>query len=380
MNIPPSTDPSENQSTRGAHLATRSVGSAARLPDQVLLITLTLALGIWAATGIPLTPLRPWFLPYLLQIDLFLLVGLLSLFAIRGARCIGRHRRVHLTRLRALARRHFGAEPIYHAFRYSVFVVLIITLHTSLKQSIPFINPRVFDAPLIAVERAVHFGINPAWDLLATPAPAWWIAFLDITYFLWFPIMPLSAALFLTHRHRIRRDQYFAAFMAVWLVGVLIGIAVPSYGPCYVDPAHFPPRGMIICNRIQHELWEHYTNLGHIASAGDGGMVFGYGLMAMPSLHVTVCCLYGIFLWSYGPWWRWLSITYAALIFLGSLYSGWHYAIDGYAGLLIAWLTTWAVRRLPNPYPLRRTTESRVMPRHHYPVRQPADAPGSAFI
>lgn len=94
-------------------------------------------------------------------------------------------------------------------------------------------------------------------------------------------------------------------------------------------------------------LWDHYTTLTEITLFGAGNLMYGCGLMALPSLHVTVVCLFAIFLWNEGFWLRWGSITFALLIFIGSVISGWHYAIDGYAGLLIALLVTRAVSRLP---------------------------------
>ena len=65
----------------------------------------------------------------------------------------------------------------------------------------------------------------------------------------------------------------------------------------------------------------------------------------------AICVLYVIFMWNEKPIWRWGSIIYAVLIFLGSLYSGWHYAIDGYAGALIAITVTWITAKLPQMQP-----------------------------
>jgi membrane-associated phospholipid phosphatase len=66
--------------------------------------------------------------------------------------------------------------------------------------------------------------------------------------------------------------------------------------------------------------------------------------MAMPSMHITVVALYAMFFWREGGWRRWGSIAFAVLIFLGSLYSGWHYAIDGYVGVSLAALCMWLTR------------------------------------
>jgi hypothetical protein len=199
---------------------------------------------------------------------------------------------------------------------------------------------------LIAIEKWIHFGLNPAWELANLNPPLWWTKLLDINYYLWFIIKPLFFSYFLTHRNKNKRDHFISVYLGVWVVGVLIGLAVPSHGPCYVDPEHFPVETMRISQHVQDKLWEAYQNLSRITFSGNGGMTFGMGLMALPSLHVTVCILYVYFFWSEGLWWRWGTIIFTLMIFLGSLYSGWHYAIDGYVGILIVLLVAWTTKNL----------------------------------
>ena len=60
-----------------------------------------------------------------------------------------------------------------------------------------------------------------------------------------------------------------------------------------------------------------------------------------PSLHVAFQTF--VFLW-FRRLWTWGEVTFALfvfVIFLGSMITGWHYMIDGLAGLLLAWLV-WA--------------------------------------
>jgi membrane-associated phospholipid phosphatase len=61
------------------------------------------------------------------------------------------------------------------------------------------------------------------------------------------------------------------------------------------------------------------------------------GISAMPSMHVG-----GIVLVAIVAWRRWRPLGaacwgYAGVIQIGSVVLGWHYAIDGYAGALLAW-------------------------------------------
>jgi hypothetical protein len=81
----------------------------------------------------------------------------------------------------------------------------------------------------------------------------------------------------------------------------------------------------------QDLLWESYL--------GAEGMI--KGISAMPSIHVGMCVLLALLAFAGGK--RRLGWFFAALtatIFLGSIELGWHYAVDGYAGAVVA-LATW---------------------------------------
>jgi membrane-associated phospholipid phosphatase len=74
-------------------------------------------------------------------------------------------------------------------------------------------------------------------------------------------------------------------------------------------------------------LWSNYL---------DKGSRVGTGISAFPSLHVAGAAWVAIFASSQ---FRKLSIiawAYFGLILIGSVYLGWHYALDGLAGLAIA--------------------------------------------
>jgi len=227
-----------------------------------------------------------------------------------------------------------------------VSVEIIITIYTTLKQAIPLINNSIYDIQLIAIEKWIHLGFNPAWELANSNPSHLWTKTLDINYYLWFLVKPLFFAYFLTHRNQCKRDHFISTYLGVLIIFVLIGIAIPSHGPCYVDPEFFPVENMKISQHVQDKLLEAYYNLEKITLVNNGSMTYGMGIMALPSLHVAVCILYIYFFWSEGLLWRWGTIIFTLMIFLGSLYSGWHYAIDGYVGGLIVLLVAWIIRNL----------------------------------
>jgi PAP2 superfamily len=57
-------------------------------------------------------------------------------------------------------------------------------------------------------------------------------------------------------------------------------------------------------------------------------------------MHVAIAMLVFLACRHLGWWLKYLGAAYLLLIFLGSIFLGWHYAIDGYAGAgfaLVAW-------------------------------------------
>jgi membrane-associated phospholipid phosphatase len=87
-------------------------------------------------------------------------------------------------------------------------------------------------------------------------------------------------------------------------------------------------------------LWESYET--------SEGMISG--ISAMPSMHVATAVLF--FLCARGAgiaWLSWATGIFAVMIQIGSVLLAWHYAVDGYAGALLAlgcwWLAGWWVKR-----------------------------------
>jgi hypothetical protein len=57
---------------------------------------------------------------------------------------------------------------------------------------------------------------------------------------------------------------------------------------------------------------------------------------AMPSLHTALTTMVALIMASYGRRWRWVGITYVALMATALVYLGEHYVIDEIAGIALA--------------------------------------------
>ena len=100
--------------------------------------------------------------------------------------------------------------------------------------------------------------------------------------------------------------------------------------------AHYPVWALT----TQKMLWAYYT---------EGGLTYGSGIAAMPSLHVSIALLNMLLAYRFSRAAGHVFAGFFAMILLGSVHLGWHYAADGYLSiittLIIWWGTGYAIRR-----------------------------------
>jgi len=218
--------------------------SLVRPYDITLFAAILVGLVIWVTTGIPVLPIRPWMVNNFLFIAKFLVLALIAMWISRWILAVLKHRRADRRIRRIMFKWHFGWQTLVRAFRWMISVEIVITIYTTIKQGIPLINNAVYDIQLIVIEKWIHLGFNPAWVLADSNPPLLWTKILDINYYLWFIVKPLFFSYFLTHRNQCKRNHFISTYLGVWIFGVVIGLAVPSHGPCYVDPEFFPVKNM----------------------------------------------------------------------------------------------------------------------------------------
>ena len=238
-----------------------------------------------------------------------------------------------------------------HAF---AFMSLYMVGYTFIKRAIPQAVPFSWDETFMAWDKAVHFGVHP-YEALAPflNFPAITFA-LNVNYNLWFLVM-FSCWFWqgFARADTALRQQFLLGFTLTWFLGTcVLGTLLSSVGPCFYgrllpgpDPYvtlmdwlnHASQVNRIWSLRVMDELWKNY----------ETGTGIVNGISAMPSMHVGTSVLFAILGFASGKRWvGWLLSLCAALIFVGSIHLGWHYAIDGYAGAAVAVFGWWAAGRL----------------------------------
>lgn len=237
-----------------------------------------------------------------------------------------------------------GTRPtaLLDVVRFVLVTVLAAYGYTWLKVFVPLLNPALFDVALARLDAAVHAGLNVnrfAIELL--PFPALWRA-LDAYYALFLATVLGGLGWFASALSLRERARFAAGFALLWLTGSWLYLAVPSLGPCYAFPGDTASlRGSLpLQTATQQVLIRQYRLVRELRPRSGEGMVLNpvLGVAALPSLHVAAQAFLAFFARKRS---RPIFIFYAvatALTFYGSLVTGWHYALDGYAGLLLGWL------------------------------------------
>jgi PAP2 superfamily protein len=233
-----------------------------------------------------------------------------------------------------------------------------------LKGAIAVITPFAWDAVLADLDRALHFGRYPHEWLRPLLAWHWVVWAVNFAYNLWFLVV---ISCFLACAGAVRnqrvRHQYLMSFMLVWFVGgFLIATGFSSAGPAYyarigLGDVYAPLMDALHAAAEQYPLWA--LKAQEILWQGfTGARPVSAGISAFPSMHVATATLLVLAARRVHPWLLPVGIAYWCLIGLGSVLLGWHYAVDGYAGTLIALLGWWTAglygRRVPvaEPAPL----------------------------
>jgi hypothetical protein len=310
-------------------------------------------IAIYSQVEIPVAPYRD------------ILMSYAGFFAVTGVSCFAAFALWYLYNSRVRKVKNFQAvawqrirndflrrERLLLALPVLAFWPIAASGFTYLKSVIPLVQPFYLDPALAEWDRMLHFGIDP-WRYLQPLlgyAPITYL--IGFGYTLWFLI--LQAILVLqagATGNRKRRLQFLLTMAMAWaVIGSLIATLMSSVGPCYygltfggIDPfaeqvAYLRGVAAGVAETIrlpftttvlQDMLWQSY-------STNDFGMV--RGISAAPSMHIASTWIIARLAWDMGKAARIAGCSFLGFIFIGSIHLGWHYAIDGYVAVALAWV------------------------------------------
>ena len=188
--------------------------------------------------------------------------------------------------------------------------------------------------PLLAELDGKLFGGDP-WVLLHTLP----LQLIDRIYLTWGVFCAgIAIALSFAPNDR-RKDRCLTAYFLTVASCALGQYLLPSAGPVFYEAVGYGTRfaELPVLPWVQATadyLWSTYAS---------PGFRVGAGISAFPSLHVAGALWIALVVRAYTPALQLIGWSYWLTILIGSVYLGWHYALDGIAGSVLAigmyWLT-----------------------------------------
>jgi len=256
--------------------------------------------------------------------------------------------------------RHNTASPrrLVQGLPTLIFIPLLGGTFSVIKAAIPLMNPFSWDLRLEQWDRWLHGGVAP-WQLLQPLLGHALISqSINVAYNLWFFILWfIWFWQFFAMRSPRLRMQFLLSVQVAWiLIGSVLATMLSSAGPCYfgrvvegIDP-YAPLMAYLHHVNESRTLWALGTQQALWDGYSLGQLNLGAGISAMPSMHVAIATLFVLLGWQTSRLLGILLTVFLALIMIGSVHLGWHYALDGYVSfacsLLIWWASGWLVRRV----------------------------------
>ncbi|MBC3761900.1 phosphatase PAP2 family protein [Quadrisphaera oryzae] len=224
--------------------------------------------------------------------------------------------------------------------------------YRNLKNYLPFIHEGSQDLALVASDRLLAFGNNPAEVLhavLGTGFSAHVLSFVYMGYLIFVPVSVAVALIF--WKHLSHGLWYVTALCLNWALGAASYYLIPASGPFYALPWDFTDLTRTDVTGLQAALVRNRSIVR--ADPDVSGTVSG--IAAFASLHVSVVFTAALIvqLIRMPALARRLMWTYFVLTVLATIYFGWHYIVDDLAGVAIGgiavWAGAWATGNLKDP-------------------------------
>jgi len=223
----------------------------------------------------------------------------------------------------------------------AVALPLFLASFAAAKSSIPFLVGYSWDGFWAAADRLL-FG-DDAWRIahriFGSSGMPFWEWFYTVA---WGGALFCSSAFVALYSKPRKVGVFFTAMFATWIVGgCIVAYAFSAAGPVFAhlfEPAigrQFDPLTKLLQGQLGHgavaQTQRYLASVvgTHIAEKGGG-------ISAMPSMHLAAAAVY-VFA-ARRSLWIIPATLFWIVIFVGSAYFGYHYAVDGIAGALVAGL------------------------------------------
>jgi hypothetical protein len=242
--------------------------------------------------------------------------------------------------LRAFLRIIRSAGWLTDTVRLVLFGSLMVHTYFWIKLVVPLLHPRLYDQELWNIDQWMLLDHSPNILFLNVFSKGVVLEVIDWAYArIFFASMSVAFIFFLSSPSRRLRAAFSTGNTLLWLTGAWLYMLVPSLGPAFRFPEVWLPfaYGLGMTQHFQALLMKNYESVLQLPRGGSVGDVqLMLGIAAFPSLHVAFQAFAFLWmrrLWIYGEI---VFGVFALVILIGSVVTGWHYLIDGVAGIVMA--------------------------------------------
>lgn len=232
----------------------------------------------------------------------------------------------------ALSRNNLTGIPLFLA------IGLMIGSYRDFKKMMPEIAPFSWDTVFANLDRAIH-GADP-WRYL-TALDGFYEPMSLLYSQLWHPIHTVITLMICVSACKVR-GQYLLTYVTSWIVaGNILPLFFMAGGPIFYERLTGNPRFAELSQALYAKgrdnasglsLYDHLWQAYQVPSDFIGG-----GISAFPSMHVAISTLIFLTARSFGLLPSLAALAFLIFTLIGSVNLGWHYAVDGYASILIVW-------------------------------------------
>lgn len=215
-----------------------------------------------------------------------------------------------------------------------VVFTFVMLANANLKPALFVLNRRMYDVEVEVFERALFGGVLPT-EWLLNRSSIVGLHFWDFVYAL-FAFYLLISVMIAVYREGLRGGARLVLALAAGLMATLfMSLAWPTAGPIYVHPDWF---GALEGTETAERAGDlAYSVRMYFAQPAVRFAVAG--ISALPSYHVLAWMCAQIVVWRHLAWpYAVLGFGMVGLNWISTIVLGWHYAVDGLAGILVAML------------------------------------------
>lgn len=234
---------------------------------------------------------------------------------------------------------------------------LVNRSYRAIKVAIPRIQEFYADPIFIVWDRAI-FGTDP-WRITHAMIGETGTRIIDGAYFAWVTVVLIAYGFAAFVRDPRFQLQSTITYLLIWiLLGNAVALGLSSAGPCYVDDFFGSNYFAQLMARLESQDTIAVQVQDFLLQA-SGDESIGTGISAMPSVHCGLTMLIVLMVYRRGGWkWAVPAVIYHAMILVGSVHLGWHYAVDGIVSTAVVPLIWFAVGRTIDQFSNRQTSSA----------------------